>query len=89
MKIANVQEMVLLTIPTSGSILENSFKWYHIYTWYQSCKMMVPQVILNFKRSSNEECIPHQQELKFIKWMTHAMTKGDMSHQLVSRSKII
>ena len=49
----------LLINPTSGSILEDSFKWYHIYTWYQSCKTMVPQVILNFKWSSNEECIPH------------------------------
>ena len=32
MKIANVQEMVLLTNPTSGSILEDPFKWYHIST---------------------------------------------------------
>jgi hypothetical protein len=31
-------------------------------------------MILNFKWSSSEECIPQQQELKFIKWMTHAMT---------------
>ena len=48
-------------------MLANSFKWYHIYTWYQSCKMMVPQVILNFKWSSNEECTSHFQEFKFIK----------------------
>ena len=27
----------------------------HLYTWYQSCKMVVPQVILNFKWSSSEE----------------------------------
>jgi hypothetical protein len=74
MKIANIQEMVLLTNSTSGFMVEGSFKWDHIYTWYQPYKMMVPQVIFNFKWSSNEECIPHQQELKSIKWMTHAMT---------------
>ena len=84
----------LLINQTSGSILEDSFKWYSlptsgIYIWYQSCKMMVPQVILNFKWSSNEECIPHLQELKCIKWMTHAITQGDVSHKLISRSKIL
>ena len=30
MKIANIQEKVLLTNPTSGSMLENASKWYHI-----------------------------------------------------------
>jgi hypothetical protein len=46
----------------SGSILENSFKWYHIpthgiFTWYHSCKTMVSQVILNFKWS-NQAMLP-------------------------------
>ena len=31
----------------------------HLYTWYQSYKTVVPQVILNFKWSSNEEKFPH------------------------------
>jgi hypothetical protein len=48
-KIANIQEMVLLTNSTSGFMVEGSFKWYHIYTWYQPYKTMVSQVILNFK----------------------------------------
>ena len=52
MKIANVQEMVFI----DKSIIHVVS---HLYTWYQSCKMVVPQVILNFKWSSNEECIPH------------------------------
>ena len=75
MKIANVQEMVFI---------DKSIKWFHaskffhmvshVYMWHQSYKMVVPQVILNFKWSSNEECTPHIQELKFSKWMAHAMT---------------
>ena len=75
MKIANVQEIIFI---------EKSNKWFHaskffqvvsyFYTWYQSYMTVVPQVILNFKWSSNEESIPHIQELKFSKWMTHAMT---------------
>ena len=50
MKIANIQEMVFIT---------KSIKWFHaskffhvvshFYMWYQSCKTVVPQVILNFK----------------------------------------
>jgi hypothetical protein len=31
-KIAYVQEMILLTNPTSGSMIENFSKWYHIFT---------------------------------------------------------
>ena len=75
MKIENVQEIVFI---------DKSNKWFHarkffqvvsyLYTWYQSYKTMVPQVILNFKWSSSEESIPYLQELKIIKWMIHAMT---------------
>jgi len=67
MIIANVQEIVFID---KSIICVVS----HLYTWYQPYKKVVPQVILNFKRSSNEECIPHYKELKFIKWMTHEMT---------------
>ena len=49
-------------------MIEGSFKWYHIFMWYQSCKTMVLQVILNFKWSSSEECFPHPQELKISEW---------------------
>ena len=52
MKIANVQEMIFI----DKSIIHRVS---HLYTWYQPYKKVVPQVILNFKRSSNEECIPH------------------------------
>jgi hypothetical protein len=73
MKIAKVQEMVFIDKPN---------KWFYTRKFFQvvshlhvvSIMQVVPQVILNFKWSSNEECIPHLQELKFIKWMTHAMT---------------
>ena len=75
MKIANVQEMVFINKSNKWFYARKFFQVVsHLYTWYQSYKTMVPQVILNFKWSSNEECIPHIQELKFIKWMTHAMT---------------
>ena len=50
MEIANVPEMVFIN---------KSNKWFHVsklfqvvshsYAWYQSYKMVVPQVILNFK----------------------------------------
>ena len=60
MKIANVQKIVFI---------DKSNKWFHaskffqvvshFYTWYQSYKTVVPQVILNFKWSSNEEKFPH------------------------------
>ena len=49
--------------------IDKSIKWFHaskffhvvshFYTWYQSYKMVVPQEILNFKWSSNEEKFPH------------------------------
>ena len=52
MKIANVQEMIFI---------DKSNKWFHnrkffqvvshLYTWYQSYKMVVPQVILNLSSS--------------------------------------
>ena len=42
MKIANVQEMVFI----DKSIIHVVS---HLYTWYQSYKMVVPQVILNLK----------------------------------------
>ena len=72
--------------PTHGShdnskCSKNSFYWQinHMrgitsHTWYQPYKKVVPQVILNFKWSSNEECFPHLDELKIITWMTHAWT---------------
>ena len=56
MKIENVQEMFFI---------DKTNKWIHdrklfqvvshFYTWYQSYKTVVPQVILNFKWSSSEE----------------------------------
>ena len=52
MIIANVQEIVFI----DKSII---YVVSHIYTWYQPYKKVVPQVILNFKWSSNEEYIPH------------------------------
>ena len=42
MKIANVQEIVFI----DKSIIHMVS---HLYTWYHSYKMVVPQVILNFK----------------------------------------
>ena len=42
MKIANVQEMVFIDKSTLHVVS-------HLYTWYHSYKMMVPQVILNLK----------------------------------------
>ena len=42
MKIVNVQEMVFI----DKSIIHVVS---HLYTWYHSYKMVVPQVILNFK----------------------------------------
>ena len=48
MKIVNVQEMVFI----DKSIIHVVS---HLYTWYHSYKMVVPQVILNFKWSSSEE----------------------------------
>ena len=72
-KIANVQEMVIIDKSNKWfhtrrffQMVFTSYKWYRIYIWYQPWKMMVPQVILNFKWSSNEECIPQLQELKCI-----------------------
>ena len=73
-KIANVQEMVFIN---------KSNKWFHArkffqvvshsYMWYQSYKTVVPQVIstLSEHQVKNASLI---QELKLIKWMTHAMT---------------
>ena len=52
MIIANVQEIVFI----NKSII---YVVSYLYTWYQPYKKVVPQVILNFKWSSNEECIPH------------------------------
>ena len=49
MKIANVQKMVFI-----DKLIIHVVS--HLYTWYQSYKTVVPQVILNFKWSSNEEC---------------------------------
>ena len=48
MKIANVQEMVFIDKSIINVVS-------HLYTWYYSYKMVAPQVILNFKWSSNEE----------------------------------
>ena len=57
-----------MTNPTSGSMivlthgksrLSHYYKWYS-YKWYLAHQMVVPQVILNFKWSPNEECIPHK-----------------------------
>ena len=40
----------------------------YFYTWYHSYKMVVSQVILNFKWSSSKECFSHPQELKISEW---------------------
>ena len=62
MNMTNVQEMVTIENPTSGSIivltcgisrLSHCYKKYS-YKWYLAHQMVVPQVILNFKWSSSK-----------------------------------
>ena len=50
MKIENVQEMVFIDKTNKWLHARKLFHMVsHFYTWYQSYKTVVPQVILNFK----------------------------------------
>ena len=84
MKIANVQEIVFI---------DKSNKWFHTRKFFQMVSHLHVVSIMQDDGSTsdhqNEECIPHFQEFKFSKWMTHDMTQGEVSHKLVSRSKIL